>query len=103
VFLVQLQRGPSPPEIAQQDAAQATFSKLAGHPTAESQEQVTIGGHPGWELTGTGREHGREVKVYAAFVFTDHGTVSAVGFDPVGVPDQTEAFRAMAHSLKLRG
>jgi hypothetical protein len=29
--------------------------------------------------------------------------VSAVGFDPVRRRDQTEAFRSMARSLKLRG
>jgi hypothetical protein len=86
------------------EAAEAAFRGLAGNPTPDTEERVTVAGLLGWELAGNGSENGRKTQTYAAFLFTDDDRLlTLVGtFDPDSYPDQTEAFRAMARSLKLR-
>jgi hypothetical protein len=107
LFIVQAVNGSHVPpgsDDQELEAAEAAFRGLAGNPTTDSEERVTIAGLPGWELAGNGSENGRKTKTYAAFLFTDDDRLlTLVGtFDPDSYPDQTEAFRSMARSLKLR-
>jgi hypothetical protein len=103
LFLVNPSLGESPPAPAdRRGAARARFSALPGNPAPESEHRVTIAGLPGWEFTGSGREDGREARIYVVELFTDEGDLGLVGsFDPARFRDQTEAFRLMARSLEL--
>jgi hypothetical protein len=100
-FLAQESKGATPAS-GRREAARARFAALPGSPEPTSEREVEIAGRPGWELTGAGKEFGRETHVYAAILFTDDGYVLLVGtFDPDRYPtDQVPAFRSMARSFK---
>ena len=91
------------PAGGRQDAARARFAALPGSPAPTSEREIEIAGLPGWELTGTGTEDGRERRFYAVMLFTDDGYVLLAGtFDPERYPaDQTPAFRSMARSFRV--
>jgi len=102
-FLAQESMGAgATPASSRRDAARARFAALPGSPEITTEREVDIAGLPGVELTGAGREDGRE-RYYAAMLFTDDGYVLLVGtFGLDRYPaDQTRAFRSMAHSFEL--
>jgi hypothetical protein len=89
---------------ARRDTTRALFRALPGNPAVDSERRVAIAGLPGWELTGTGKAHGRDLTLYMTMLFTDGDSLALVGsFDPDRYDDQIDAFRAMAHSFAFTG